>query len=99
MALRTLKETAIFRDMTWIGECKNMKKILIIPVALLFCLAGCAAFSGPCYQAAEFRRQAQNVDGMKKAELLGKADAAQCECDRQNKIINDQQRRQGNPAR
>jgi len=68
-----------------------MKTILHATIAaVLFC--GCA--SNPCYHAATLRKEAKKVmDPAKKANLLGKAAAAQRECDRQAEIMRERQKR------
>jgi hypothetical protein len=65
---------------------------LLIALVLALQLTGCTwDFVGPCHRATLLRKDAENAQGLKKAELLGKADGLQAECDRQNqKIYNAQ---------
>jgi hypothetical protein len=71
-----------------------MKKynMLLIAIAVML-LQGCAFdFMGPCHRATLLRKEAMDVKGLKKAELLGKADALQAECDRNNQMIYNRQK-------
>jgi hypothetical protein len=71
-----------------------MKKWSVIPVvAVLLFLQGCTwDFVGPCHRATLLRKDAEHASGLKKAELLGKADGLQAECDRNNQRVYDHQR-------
>jgi hypothetical protein len=67
-----------------------MKFLTIFFTAIM--LAGCAG--SPCYNATTLRKEAEKeLDPVKKANLLGKADAAQNECNRQGEIMREQQKR------
>jgi hypothetical protein len=72
----------------------SMKKWSVIPVvAVLLFLQGCTwDFVGPCHRATLLRKDAEHASGLKKAELLGKADGLQAECDRNNQRVYDHQR-------
>lgn len=64
---------------------------LVLVVALL--LQGCTwDFVGPCHRATLLRKDAEHASGLKKAELLGKADGLQAECDRINQKVYESQR-------
>jgi hypothetical protein len=47
---------------------------------------------GPCHRATLLRKDAEHVSGLKKAELLGKADGLQAECERNNQKVYDSQK-------
>jgi hypothetical protein len=72
----------------------SMKKWSVIPVvAVLLFLQRCTwDFVGPCHRATLLRKDAEHASGLKKAELLGKADGLQAECDRNNQRVYDHQR-------
>lgn len=64
-------------------------------LAVILCTTGCnnKELSGPCYAAMQYRQEAGKVrTEVEKAALLGKADAAQHECDAQNRQLQDQQK-------
>jgi hypothetical protein len=64
---------------------------LVLAAVLLF--QGCTwDLMGPCHRATLLRRDAEHATGFKKAELLGKADALQVECDKQMQQIEKSQR-------
>lgn len=70
---------------------KKYSAMLIMAVALV--LQGCTwDFMGPCHRAALLRKDAEYASGLKKAELLGKADGLQVECDKINQKVYDSQR-------
>ena len=70
---------------------KKWSVILVLAVVLL--LQGCTwDLMGPCHRATLLRRDAEHASGFKKAELLGKADALQAECDKQMQQIEKSQR-------
>lgn len=70
-----------------------MKKATHVAVVLAF-FCGCSSqLAGPCYQAMQYRNDAENATGAEKAALLGKADAAQRECDHQGEAIQERQKR------
>ncbi len=69
------------------------KAMLVAVLSTAFMLSSCGGqLAGACYQAMEYRREAQKAQGTRKAALLGKADAAQRECDKQAEIIHESQR-------
>jgi hypothetical protein len=67
------------------------KSHLVLIASALIGFSSCASmdFCGPCHRAALLRKDAEKAQGLKKAELLGKADAAQAECDRNVKVIDE----------
>lgn len=70
---------------------KKWKAMLVMAIVLL--LQGCTwDFMGPCHRATLLRKDAEKVAGLKKAEMLGKADALQGECDKQNNELYRRQR-------
>lgn len=71
-----------------------MKKTgAMVGIAVVLLLQGCTwDLMGPCHRATLLRRDAEHAAGFKKAELLGKADALQVECDKQMQQIEKSQR-------
>ena len=70
---------------------KKWSAMLVITAGLF--LQGCTwDFVGPCHRATLLRKDAEHASGLKKAELLGKADGLQAECDRNNQKVYDSQR-------
>jgi hypothetical protein len=70
---------------------KTIMVTLITAGALVF--QGCTwDLMGPCHRATLLRKDAEHASGLKKAELLGKADGLQAECDRQMQQIEKSQR-------
>ena len=70
-----------------------MKKYCaMLVMAVVLILQGCTwDFMGPCHRATLLRKDAEHASGLKKAELLGKADGLQAECDKEmQKIYNSQ---------
>jgi hypothetical protein len=63
-----------------------MKKFCgMLVMAIVLLLQGCTwDLMGPCHRATLLRKDAEHATGFKKAELLGKADGLQAECDKIN---------------
>lgn len=64
-------------------------------LAMILFTAGCnnKELCGPCFLAMQYRQEAEKtMPAMEKAALLGKADAAQRDCDAQNRLLQDQQK-------
>jgi hypothetical protein len=69
------------------------KHAMMFAVAGVLLLQGCTwDYAGPCHRATLLRRDAEHATGLKKAELLGKADGLQAECDRNNQKVYESQR-------
>jgi hypothetical protein len=71
-----------------------MKKYCaMLVMAVVLILQGCTwDLMGPCHRATLLRKDAEHVSGLKKAELLGKADGLQAECERNNQKVYDSQK-------
>jgi uncharacterized lipoprotein NlpE involved in copper resistance len=73
-----------------------MQKVIIGCLsAIMLWTIGCnnKELCGPCFMAMHYRQEAEKtIPAMEKAALLGKADAAQRDCDAQNRQLRDQQK-------
>jgi hypothetical protein len=70
---------------------KKCSVMIVVCIGLL--LQGCTwDFVGPCHRATLLRKDAEHASGFKRAELLGKADGLQGECDRETQRMYDRQR-------
>ena len=71
------------------------KNILFCLCATILCTVGCnnKELCGPCFMVMHYRQEAEKtIPAMEKAALLGKANAAQRDCDAQNRQLQDQQK-------
>jgi hypothetical protein len=65
--------------------------IVALAIATMFCGCTNKALMGPCYEAAQYRKQAESANAEERAALEGKAIGAEAACQKQGDEIHHHQ--------